>query len=290
MNDIFWRLVTELNPFAGSGVGTSWYFIWIDIAFVTIVLYLLWGAIRGTRAIQLIQGIIVMLIVLLIVGAVTPFATIHWLVTTMLQPALVVAIPIVFQPELRRLLESLGQNGRILDLWTQLSKFVSENKDEKGDGRRAMVQTVAQSAIEMSKEGIGALIVFERNVGLQDHVGGGVLLDARVSLQLLKQIFIPSTPLHDMAVIIRGERILAANVMLPLSDEMGGVRRFGTRHRAARGITEHSDAVALVVSEETGTISLFYNREMTSNLSEESIVMLLMTLLHVDEQKATVNA
>ncbi|MFM2310709.1 MAG: hypothetical protein RLY87_2831 [Chloroflexota bacterium] len=290
MNDIFWRLVTELNPFAGSGVGTSWYFIWIDIAFVTIVLYLLWGAIRGTRAIQLIQGIIVMLIVLLIVGAVTPFATIHWLVTTMLQPALVVAIPIVFQPELRRLLESLGQNGRILDLWTQLSKFVSENKDEKGDGRRAMVQTVAQSAIEMSKEGIGALIVFERNVGLQDHVGGGVLLDARVSWQLLKQIFIPSTPLHDMAVIIRGERILAANVMLPLSDEMGGVRRFGTRHRAARGITEHSDAVALVVSEETGTISLFYNREMTSNLSEESIVMLLMTLLHVDEQKATVKA
>jgi len=188
------------------------------------------------------------------------------------------------------LLESLGQNDRILDLWTQLSKFVTESTDEKGDGRRAMVQTVALSAIEMSKEGIGALIVFERNVGLQDHVGRGVILDARVSLQLLKQIFIPSTPLHDMAVIIRGERILAANVVLPLSEEMGAVRRFGTRHRAARGITEHSDAVALVVSEETGTISLFYNREMTSNLSEESIVMLLMTLLHVDEQKATVNA
>ena len=289
MNDIFWRLVTELNPFAGTGVGTSWYFIWIDIAIVTVVMYVLWGAIRGTRAIQLIQGIFVVLIVLLIVGAVTPFATMQWLVTTMLQPALVVAIPVVFQPELRRLLESLGQNDRIHDLWTQLREWRTAKTSV--DGRPDMIKAIAQAAHKMSESETGALIVFERNVGLQEYLGDTVcILDAKVSSDLIQQIFYPSSPLHDMAVIIRGERILAARVELPLSQDIGGVKRFGTRHRAARGITEHSDAVALVVSEETGTISLFYNREMTSNLSEESVVMLLMTLLHVDTQKPVVSA
>jgi uncharacterized protein (TIGR00159 family) len=290
MNDIFWRLFTELNPFGNSGVGTSWYFIWIDIAVVTVVLYLLWGAIRGTRAIQIIQGIIVLMIVLLLISTASPFMTLDWIVTTLLQPALVVAIPVVFQPELRRLLESVGQNDRFNDLWTQIREW-GKDKNDTTDGRPEMIRAIAGAAIKMSTSGTGALIVFERNVGLQDYLRDNVcILDAKVTGDLVLQIFIPSSPLHDMAVIIRGERILAARVELPLSQDIGGVKRFGTRHRAARGITEQSDAVALVVSEETGTISLFYNREMTSNLSEESIVILLTTLLHVEEKKAAVNA
>jgi uncharacterized protein (TIGR00159 family) len=290
MNDIFWRLFTELNPFGNSGVGTSWYFIWIDIAVVTVVLYLLWGAIRGTRAIQIIQGIIVLMIVLLLISTASPFMTLDWIVTTLLQPALVVAIPVVFQPELRRLLESVGQNDRFNDLWTQIREW-GKDKNDTTDGRPEMIRAIAGAAIKMSTSGTGALIVFERNVGLQDYLRDNVcVLDAKVTGDLILQIFIPSSPLHDMAVIIRGERILAARVELPLSQDIGGVKRFGTRHRAARGITEQSDAVALVVSEETGTISLFYNREMTSNLSEESIVILLTTLLHVEEKKAAVNA
>jgi len=290
MNDIFWRLFTELNPFGNSGVGTSWYFIWIDIAVVTVVLYLLWGAIRGTRAIQIIQGIIVLMIVLLLISTASPFMTLDWIVTTLLQPALVVAIPVVFQPELRRLLESVGQNDRFNDLWTQIREW-GKDKNDTTDGRPEMIRAIAGAAIKMSTSGTGALIVFERNVGLQDYLRDNVcILDAKVTGDLVLQIFIPSSPLHDMAVIIRGDRILAARVELPLSQDIGGVKRFGTRHRAARGITEQSDAVALVVSEETGTISLFYNREMTSNLSEESIVILLTTLLHVEEKKAAVNA
>jgi uncharacterized protein (TIGR00159 family) len=290
MNDIFWRLFTELNPFGNSGVGTSWYFIWIDIAVVTVVLYLLWGAIRGTRAIQIIQGIIVLMIVLLLISTASPFMTLDWIVTTLLQPALVVAIPVVFQPELRRLLESVGQNDRFNDLWHQIREW-GKDKNDTTDGRPEMIRAIASAAIKMSTSGTGALIVFERNVGLQDYLRDNVcVLDAKVTGDLILQIFIPSSPLHDMAVIIRRERILAARVELPLSQDIGGVKRFGTRHRAARGITEQSDAVALVVSEETGTISLFYNREMTSNLSEESIVILLTTLLHVEEKKAAVNA
>ncbi len=287
MSDIFWRLFTELNPFGSSGVGTSWYFIWIDIAIVTVVLYLLWGAIRGTRAIQIIQGIIVLLIVLLLISTASPFVTLHWIVTTLLQPALVVGIPVVFQPELRRLLESVGQNERFNDLWTQLREW--RNAKTSSDGRSDMIRTIAQAAIKMSKSRTGALIVFERNVGLQEYLRDNVcILDAKVSGDLIEQIFLPKSPLHDMAVLIRGERILAARVELPLSQDIGGVKNYGTRHRAGRGITEYSDAVALVISEETGTISLFYNREMTSKLSEESIVMLLTTLLHVEDKKSAV--
>ena len=287
MSDIFWRLFTELNPFGSSGVGTSWYFIWIDIAIVTVVLYLLWGAIRGTRAIQIIQGIIVLLIVLLLISTASPFVTLHWIVTTLLQPALVVGIPVVFQPELRRLLESVGQNERFNDLWTQLREW--RNAKTSSDGRSDMIRTIAQAAIKMSKSRTGALIVFERNVGLQEYLRDNVcILDAKVSGDLIEQIFLPKSPLHDMAVLIRGERILAARVELPLSQDIGGVKNYGTRHRAGRGITEYSDAVALVISEETGTISLFYNREMTSKLSEESIVMLLTTLLHIEDKKSAV--
>ena len=262
------HLFARLNPFT-SPVPL------IDIALVTGLFYWILKTMWGTRAVQLIQGILV-IVVLVFVLALSPFETIRWIVVHALQPALVVAIPVVFQPELRRLLESLGQSNR---LW-----YANFRRRNDNGGRVQMINNVARSAMLLSQQGIGALIVLERNVGLQDYADRGVHLDARTSVPLLMAIFHPNAPLHDMAVLIRGERILAANVVLPLSEEMGGVRRYGTRHRAARGITEQSDAVAVVVSEETGAVTMFHDGQMISQLNEERIGVLLVELLRVDTE------
>ncbi len=259
------RLLARLNPL--NGVSPL-----IDIAIVTGMFYWIFKSISGTRAIQLLQGIIVVVSIVFMLGIVVRFETVRWIVVNALQPAVVVAIPIVFQPELRRLLESLGQTY-------QQFNFKRRPDDS---GRLQMIKTVARSTTLLSQQGIGALIVIERNVGLQEYADRGVLIDARTSTPLLMAIFHPNAPLHDMAVLIRGERILAANVVLPLSEEMGGARRYGTRHRAARGISEQSDAVVVVVSEETGVITMFHDGQMISQLNEERVATLLVELLRVD--------
>lgn len=287
--EILQRLWNELSPFGATST-TRWYLIWIDIAIVTALFYWLWTAIRGTRAIVLVQGVLVLMVLVAVFTLMSFFATVQWLVSNVLQPTLIVAIPVVFQPELRRLLETVGQNERMQQLVTRMAIW-QRNEPVSHDTRRSMVREVAKAVARMSDEQVGALIVFERSNNLDEYLNKETpRIDAPVSEIMLRQIFFPNTPLHDMAVIIRGTQIAYARVMLPLSEEIGGVKRFGTRHRAARGITEQTDAVALVVSEETGTISLFYNREMTSNLSEESVVMLLTTLMRIDETPGTVSA
>lgn len=265
--DIIQRLLRALNPIQNIQA-------WLDIGLVTLMFYWLFRSLWGTRAVQLLQGIAVILVMMLFLGSVLPFTTMRWIFENVLQPALVVAIPVVFQPELRRLVESLGQTNRFQ--WLQF------RRPTPSDTRLQMVKTVARAAQLLSQQNIGALIVFERNVGLQEYADRGVFLDARISVPLLMAIFHPNAPLHDMAVLIRGERILAANVVLPLSEEMGGARRYGTRHRAARGITEHSDAVVLVVSEETGAITIVNDGQMISQLNEERIVRILTGVLQID--------
>ena len=267
------RLLARLNPL--NGVSPL-----IDIAIVTGMCYWIFKSISGTRAIQLLQGIVVMVSIVFMLGIVVRFETVRWIVVNALQPAVVVAIPIVFQPELRRLLESLGQTYQQFNF--------KRSADESG--RLQMIKTVARSTTLLSQQGIGALIVIERNVGLQEYADRGVLIDARTSTPLLMAIFHPNAPLHDMAVLIRGERILAANVVLPLSEEMGGARRYGTRHRAARGISEQSDAVVVVVSEETGVITMFHDGQMISQLNEERVATLLVELLRVDTPTVEVAA
>ena len=259
------RLLARLNPL--NGVSPL-----IDIAIVTGMFYWIFKSISGTRAIQLLRGIIVVVSIVFMLGIVVRFETVRWIVVNALQPAVVVAIPIVFQPELRRLLESLGQTYQQFNF----------KRSPDDSGRLQMIKTVARSTTLLSQQGIGALMVIERNVGLQEYADRGVLVDARTSTPLLMAIFHPNAPLHDMAVLIRGERILAANVVLPLSEEMGGARRYGTRHRAARGISEQSDAVVVVVSEETGVITMFHDGQMISQLNEERVAMLLVELLRVD--------
>ncbi|MFO7168243.1 MAG: diadenylate cyclase CdaA [Chloroflexota bacterium] len=259
------RLLERLNPFVDPRP-------LLDIAIVALIFYWLLGVIRGTRAVQLLRGIGVLLVLSILLSSLLPLETLRWLLRNAVQPALFVAIPVLFQPELRRALESLGRTN---DLFGR--PFNRTNRAELLE----TINGVARAAQQLSQQGVGALMVIERETGLQEYADRGVILDARLAVPLLLNIFYPNSPLHDMAVILRGNRILAANVVLPLSEDVVGQRRYGTRHRAAKGISEQSDAIAVVVSEETGAISLCNDGRMVSYLSEARLRGMLAGLLKV---------
>jgi diadenylate cyclase len=259
------RLLERLNPFVDPRP-------LLDIAIVALIFYWLLGVIRGTRAVQLLRGIGVLLVLSIIIGSLLPLETLRWLLRNAVQPALFVAIPVLFQPELRRALESLGRTN---DLFGR-----PFNRNDRGELLET-INGVARAAQQLSQQGVGALMVIERETGLQEYADRGVIVDARLAVPLLLNIFYPNSPLHDMAVILRGNRILAANVVLPLSEDVVGQRRYGTRHRAAKGISEQSDAIAVVVSEETGAISLCNDGRMVSYLSEARLRGMLAGLLKV---------
>jgi diadenylate cyclase len=263
----FTRLWARLNPLTSP-------FAILDILIVALLFYWLLGVIRGTRAVQLLRGVGILLALAIFVGTVAreQLTTLAWLLTTIITPALIVGVPILFQPELRRALESLGRSSELLS--RPLSGL---NRSEVLD----TINTIARASQQLSQQGVGALIVIERASQLQEYADRGVLLDSRVSTPLLLNIFYPNSPLHDMAVIVRGNRILAANVVLPLSEDVIGPRRYGTRHRAAKGISEQTDALAVVVSEETGAISLVQDGRMVSYLTEVRLRVMLADLLRV---------
>jgi uncharacterized protein (TIGR00159 family) len=250
----------------------------LDILFVALLFWWLLDIIRGTRAVQLLRGVIVLLVVALAIGSILPLPTLQWLLKNAVQPALFVAIPVLFQPELRRALEALGRTG---DLFAR-RPFTTHTGD-----LATTINLLVRAATQLSQRQTGALIVIERNTGLQEYADRGVILDARLSAVLLLNIFFPNAPLHDMAVIIRAGRILAANVVLPLSENVLGSTRYGTRHRAALGISEQSDALALVVSEETGGISVANNGRIVRHLTEARLRKLLAELLNVPLEEVT---
>jgi uncharacterized protein (TIGR00159 family) len=265
------RVLARLNPFNDPTA-------LIDIAVVALLFFWLLGAIRGTRAVQLLRGIGVLLAISIMLGSVLPLPTLRWLLFNAVQPALFVSIPVLFQPELRRALESLGRTN---DLFGR--PFGRANNSELIE----TINGVARAAQQLSQQGVGALMVLEREVGLQEYADRGVIIDARLAVPLLLNIFYPNSPLHDMAVILRGNRILAANVVLPLSEDVGGQRRYGTRHRAAKGISEQSDAIAVVVSEETGAISIMNDGRMVSYLNEARLRNMLAGLLKVSLEETS---
>ncbi len=250
----------------------------LDILLVALLFWWLLDIIRGTRAVQLMRGVIVLLVVALAIGSILPLPTLQWLLTNAVQPALLVAITVLFQPELRRALEALGRTG---DLFAR-RPFTNNTGD-----LATTINLLVRAATQLSQRQTGALIVIERNTGLQEYADRGVILDARLSAVLLLNIFFPNAPLHDMAVIIRAGRILAANVVLPLSENVLGSTRYGTRHRAALGISEQSDALALVVSEETGSISVANNGRIVRHLTEARLRKLLAELLNVPLEEVT---
>ncbi|NGQ97514.1 TIGR00159 family protein [Brevibacillus sp. SYP-B805] len=236
----------------------------IDILLVSYVIYKLIMLIRGTRAVQLLKGIMVIVVTWLL-SRYFELTTLHWLMSQAFTFG-VLALVIIFQPELRRALEQLGR-GKLFS-----RSYTSQDEDTL----RRMVQEVGKSVTYMAKRRIGALIVIERDTGLNDYVETGIAINGRVSSELLINIFIPNTPLHDGAVILRKDTVLAAGCYLPLSENTSISKELGTRHRAAIGMSEVSDGLSVVVSEETGQVSFAVNGEVRRNLTEEQLTELLL--------------
>jgi diadenylate cyclase len=229
-----------------------------DILATAMLVYYFLLLIRGTRAVPIIFGIFVLLIVL---AAANSF---HLLVlATVMQVVLLgtaVTLPIVFQPELRRFLEQLGRGGMIAR---------REAADEAAILEEA-VTVLARAAVQLSRNGVGALIAVEGATGLREFVESGTRLDARLSLELLLSIFMPRSPLHDGAVIVKGMLVEAAACFLPLSENVLTESHLGTRHRAAIGLTEQTDAVVLVISEQSGAISVVREGKLSRELDDEA--------------------
>ncbi len=238
----------------------------LDIALTALLIYGLFSVIRGTRAVRLVIGVTVLYAIYVIAQALG-----LQLLSQILQAGAVVgllALVVVFQPELRRALERIGRVGSLGWLVAPGARRAAEK----------VAEILARGATSLAAERIGALIVIERETGLADMAESGVMVDAELSQELLETIFTPRSPLHDGAVIVRHGRVLSAGVTLPLSDTGLYRERFGTRHRAALGITEQTDAVAVVVSEETGTVSLVERGRIVRNLDQQRLSRALLDL------------
>ena len=246
-----------------SGVGITDV---IDILIVAFVIYKLLGFIRETRAAQLIKGLLV-LIVLTFVSEVFNFYTINWILRNTMTIG-VVALVIIFQPELRRGLEYLGR-----------SKFVPGNFNQIDKDRAKYITSEFVRAVEsFSQTRTGALIIIERETALTDIMETGTIVDAEITAELLGNMFYEGAPLHDGAVIIRGDRLCAAGCVLPLTQNKTLNKELGTRHRAGIGITENSDAIALIVSEETGIISIAIDGKLSRFLDIKTVEKTLLNI------------
>lgn len=239
----------------------------LDIVIVAVLLYYILRFIHGTYVKNIVKGIVILL-VLFYVSEFMKLNTIHYILKNTLQIGFI-ALIIVFQPELRKGLENLGN--------TRLSKFLKRTEDVSE--RRVMIREVIEAASSMSWSHTGALIIFERENLLNDIVTAATEIDARPSSELIKNIFFVKAPLHDGAMIIRGDRILAAGCVLPLSENELLPKELGTRHRAGIGITEQTDAISLIVSEETGAISVAMGGEIKRNMAASTVENLLTTEL-----------
>jgi diadenylate cyclase len=244
----------------------------LDIAITAILIYWLFSLIRGTRAVRLVVGVTVLFVVYFVAQALS-----LRLLTQILQAGAVVglfALVVVFQPELRRALDRIGRVGSFGWLFSPA--------DER-EVERVSAQ-VARAAAVLSADGHGALIVMERETGLEEIAETGVMVHGDLSVELLRSIFFPRTALHDGAVILRGPHVLAAGAVLPLAEMTIHTERLGTRHRAALGITEQSDALVVVVSEETRQISLVERARIVRNLNEMQLSRAIRTLLRPRER------
>jgi diadenylate cyclase len=234
----------------------------LDIALVALVFFFALQLVRGTQAVQLLRGVIILAVILLLLGNALRLPAFGWLVRTAI-PALLVALPVIFQPELRRALERLGRAGTFLG-----------NTARQSAAETVITETVA-ACQRLAERRHGALVILERETGLQDFIDTGVHLNAEISSELLQTIFFPNTLLHDGAAIVRGDRIVAAACILPLTSGFLADRRLGLRHRAAIGITEATDAIAVVVSEERGSVSIAHNGRMIRRLDAQRLEAVL---------------
>ncbi|MEW8973694.1 MAG: diadenylate cyclase CdaA [Tissierellaceae bacterium] len=247
----------------------------IDILLVAVILYKLFTLIKETRAEQLTKGIVVLL-VLTKLSEWAELLTINWILANAMTLG-ALAILIVFQPELRRGLEYIGR-----------SRFLTKSLIEiRGESLSKVVEEIVEAAASLSRQKIGALIVIERQTGLNEVADTGTKINGLVSSDLLINIFIPNTPLHDGAVIIKDDRIKAAACFLPLTDNTGLSKELGTRHRAALGISERSDSLSIIVSEETGAISIAENGSISRYLDTKTLTQILLDMYKPDADKQT---
>ena len=254
-----------------SGVGVTDI---LDIMIVTFIIYKLLDFIRETRAEQLAKGLL-LLVVATLLSKVLQLYTLHWILSGVMTVGLI-AVVVIFQPELRRGLEYLGRS--------KFSNVLSEVDKEEA---KYMVGQLVEAIDSMSVSRTGALIVIEREISLSDIVETGTVIDAVISAQMVGNIFYEGAPLHDGALIIRGNRLYAAGCVLPLTQNKNLNKELGTRHRAGIGITENSDALVIIVSEETGIISVAQNGKLTRFLDVKKIEKSLLNL-YLEESKRTV--
>ncbi len=247
------RLQRDIEQFEAASV--------LDILIIAAAIYLVLLLLRGTTAMSLLRGIVIVLVGAVVLVQVLNLEVLSWLLRNSF-PALLLGIPIIFQQEIRRFLERVGRTGH----WRWPGRGVFEG----------LLDIVSDAALSLASKYHGALIVIERETGLEEYMESGVKLDASCSRQLLESIFFPNSVLHDGAVVLRGNRVMAAGCILPLSD---GSHLQGMRHRAALGAAERTDAVAVVVSEQTGEISVAANGRMLGRLDAPQLRAVLRTLL-----------
>ncbi|WP_169237614.1 diadenylate cyclase CdaA [Candidatus Roseilinea sp. NK_OTU-006] len=260
MTDLIW-VIQRLN----------WLAV-IDIALVSLVFFGVLLLVRATQAVPLIRGMLVLGAITLLLGGTAQLPTFNLIMRTAL-PALLVAVPVIFQPELRRALERLGRVNEML---------VAPRRTEL----EVMVRKISDAAQRLAARRHGALIVIERDTGLQDLIDTGVPLDAELTPDLLLTIFDPHTPLHDGGVIIRHGRVAAAGCVLPLTASTPEDARIGLRHRAGIGVTEGTDAIAVIVSEERGSISIAHNGRLIRRIEPDHLESALIALAQPGIQKA----
>ena len=249
----------------------------VDILLVTAIFFVILLVLRDTQAIVLLRGGLLLIALLGILTSLEVLPAFSWLVENTL-PAMVLAIPVIFAPEIRRALERLGRTSTIV-------RSGKKNNAETFD----IVEVVVTATARLANRKHGALIVLQRTDNLQEYISTGVRLDARLTSELLLQIFYPNTPLHDGAVIVRDAQVVAASCVMPLS--ASGIlvrspeREMGLRHRAALGTSEVGDAVSVVVSEENGTISITHGGRMISNLNPDRLKNILRTFFQPKKPK-----
>ncbi|QGP75437.1 diadenylate cyclase CdaA [Tetragenococcus halophilus] len=259
----YWRQLLSVDFFS-----VPFFINILDILVVWYLVYKLIQMVQGTKAIQLFKGV-VMFIAIRFLAEVIGLHTLSWLMDQVITYGVIAAI-VIFQPEIRRGLEHLGR-----------TTFFTPTKTEQDQGE-TMIQAFDKAIQYMAKRKIGALITIERNTGLEEYVETGISLDADITGELLINIFIPNTPLHDGAVIVRNGKVAVSSAYLPLSDSNMISKEYGTRHRAAVGVSEVSDALTIVVSEETGGVTLTLNNQMYNELSQEEYLKLLRDTLVVE--------
>ena len=244
----------------------------LDILIVAFLVYKVWGFIRETRAEQLAKGIVVLVGATLLSNFFDLY-TLHWLLSGVMTVGLV-ALVVIFQPELRRALEHLGR-----------SRFVNIMNDIDKEDAKRMVTEMVNAVETMSASRTGALMVIEKEITLNDIVETGTVIDARISAEMIGNVFYEGAPLHDGAMIIRGSRLYAAGCVLPLTQNKELSKELGTRHRAGIGITENSDALVIIVSEETGVISMAQNGVLTRFMDGKSIEKILLDMYLQEDNK-----